>query len=183
MPSSEEVPVGSSLVCHLSTPCPFVQAIKVQVRVLRDGGAALTYVLSGDLGRLRTPPPGQPVRSDGLWRHTCFELFLGAAGSPAYREFNFAPSGGWAAYAFTGYRQGMAALPLAAPEISVRSLAGCLELDVVLPPDALPPGPGRRLGLSAVLEADNGTLSYWALAHPPGRPDFHHTDAFALELP
>jgi len=39
-----------------------------------------------------------------------------------------------------------------------------------------------RLGLSAVLEAHDGTRSYWALRHPPGQPDFHHPDAFAVTL-
>jgi hypothetical protein len=33
-----------------------------------------------------------------------------------------------------------------------------------------------------VIEAADGSLSYWALRHPPGKPDFHHRDAFALEL-
>ena len=39
-----------------------------------------------------------------------------------------------------------------------------------------------RLGLSAVIEATDGSLSYWALRHPPGKPDFHHIDAFDLQL-
>jgi hypothetical protein len=39
-----------------------------------------------------------------------------------------------------------------------------------------------RLGLSAVIESCNGSLSYWALRHPAGKPDFHHADAFALGL-
>jgi hypothetical protein len=39
------------------------------------------------------------------------------------------------------------------------------------------------LGLSAVIEEKDGTKSYWALAHPPGKPDFHHKDCFALTLP
>jgi hypothetical protein len=39
-----------------------------------------------------------------------------------------------------------------------------------------------QLALSAVVEDEQGLLSYWALKHPPGRPDFHHPDAFALEL-
>ena len=37
-------------------------------------------------------------------------------------------------------------------------------------------------GLSAVIEDPNGVLSYWALRHPPGKPDFHHPDTFALEI-
>jgi hypothetical protein len=39
-----------------------------------------------------------------------------------------------------------------------------------------------RLGLSAVIEENDGTISYWALKHLPGKPDFHHPDSFALEL-
>ena len=39
------------------------------------------------------------------------------------------------------------------------------------------------IGLSAVIEETDGTKSYWALRHPPGPPDFHHPDCFALELP
>ncbi len=39
-----------------------------------------------------------------------------------------------------------------------------------------------RLALSAVIEDSDGGLSYWALAHPRGKPDFHHADSFALTL-
>jgi hypothetical protein len=38
------------------------------------------------------------------------------------------------------------------------------------------------IGLAAVIEEKSGTLSYWALRHAPGKPDFHHPDAFALVL-
>jgi len=38
------------------------------------------------------------------------------------------------------------------------------------------------MGLSVVVEQEDGGLAYWALKHAPGRPDFHHRDAFALEL-
>ena len=37
-------------------------------------------------------------------------------------------------------------------------------------------GPGFRI------EDEAGALSYWALRHPPGKPDFHHPAGFALEL-
>ena len=36
--------------------------------------------------------------------------------------------------------------------------------------------------VSAVIEETDGTRSFWSLAHPPGKPDFHHRDSFALEL-
>ena len=39
-----------------------------------------------------------------------------------------------------------------------------------------------RLAVSAVMQSEQGVISYWALAHPPGKPDFHHRDGFALRL-
>ena len=39
-----------------------------------------------------------------------------------------------------------------------------------------------HLGLSAVIEAMDGTKSYWALAHAPGPPDFHNRDCFTARL-
>jgi len=35
---------------------------------------------------------------------------------------------------------------------------------------------------AAAIEDDRGRLSYWALEHPPGRPDFHHPESFTMEL-
>src|ERR1019366_4823177 len=39
-----------------------------------------------------------------------------------------------------------------------------------------------RIALAAVIEDENGRLSYWGLRHPPGKPDFHHPNGFALEV-
>jgi hypothetical protein len=47
---------------------------------------------------------------------------------------------------------------------------------------ALPGASALRLALSAVIEETDGHLSYWALAHPAERPDFHHRDGFVLAL-
>jgi hypothetical protein len=38
------------------------------------------------------------------------------------------------------------------------------------------------IALSAVIEDDAGTLSYWALKHPAGKPDFHDSEGFALAI-
>ena len=38
-------------------------------------------------------------------------------------------------------------------------------------------------GLTAVIETLDGAISYWALAHPAEKPDFHHPDSFILILP
>jgi hypothetical protein len=113
-----------------------------------------------------------------LWQHTCCELFVARAGEPGYREFNFSPSGEWAAYAFEGYREGGRSLDVPS-EIVVRQGAGRLELAASIP---FPETQKMLIGLSAVIEEESGALSYWALRHAPGKPDFHHAQAFALAL-
>jgi hypothetical protein len=101
---------------------------------------------------------------------------------PGYREFNFSPSSEWAVYAFRGYRDGEELEVELCPGIVVRRTGDRLELDAEIRLNWLPPGRSLRLGLSTVVEDADGVLSYWALRHPPGKPDFHHTDAFALQL-
>ena len=172
------------LVAHPSTPAG---GARVAARLERtaDGLLRIGYRLDGALDDLVVPPPGPGGRGDRLWEHTCCEAFLGLDGAPAYLELNFSPAGTWAAYAFASYRAGA---PLAldpAPSVTVRRSGAALELEALVDGRRLPGAYARaalRVGLSAVLEARAGMLSYWALRHPSGRPDFHHADAFALAL-
>jgi hypothetical protein len=158
------------------------------VRVGRPAPAhlVLDYELHADLAQVRFPevPPGAPVGpTDGLWRHTCLEVFVGHPAPGPYLEFNFAPSGQWAAYRFSGYRAGMAPLTgIRPPRIEVRTRPDQLLLsaDLELPRDV---AAGRlRLAVTAVVESAEGVLAYWAQRHAPGRPDFHHPHSFALEI-
>lgn len=145
------------------------------MQVRREGAALrLRYLLDGAIDRLRIPPARAPCRTDGLWRHTCFELFVRGNGSAGYREFNFSPSGEWAAYDFADYRGGMRAAAVAAPRIHVEATATTLRLETRL---GIADADGA-LALAAVIEHADARLSYWALAHPAGRPDFHHPDGF-----
>jgi hypothetical protein len=149
----------------------------VRVEPQRHGSRFLIrYTVDAPADRLVLPPPAAPRRTDGLWRSTCFELFLRAAGSE-YFEFNFSPSGQWAAYGFSGYREGMQPLPLDTPPvIEVRDDSGRFSLSVAL---SLPGAFPLRFGVSAIIEERSGATSYWALSHPPGKPDFHHACCFA----
>ncbi|HKA31865.1 MAG TPA: DOMON-like domain-containing protein [Candidatus Binatia bacterium] len=163
-------------------------ALAIETRALRTEAAiAFTYTLRGDLARLRIPPPLKPVRTDELWRHTCFEAFVSPAGARAYYEFNFAPSCEWAMYCFRDYRD-RAPLELeyvSAPRITVRRGTDLLQLDAIVEVHALAlldPAQPLKIGLAAVLEDETGAVGYWALRHPLGKPDFHHADNFALEL-
>lgn len=144
----------------------------------------LRYGVDGDVAALRIPAPSRtPARTDGLWQGTCFEAFVRADGA-GYGEYNFAPSGDWAAYRFTGYRAGMAPLAEGPAPSPASGAAGTLALEAVVDLGWLATNPGAplRLGLATVLRHANGEASYWALAHPPGKPDFHHATGFAIAL-
>ena len=175
-------PAPLNLACHPETPSRAIQGIEAVVDTSRAGILTLAFTLAGDIAGLRIPEPRSSRQADGLWRHTCFEVFVMAAGGPGYREFNFSPSGEWAVYTFHGYRDGAALEIGLTPGIVVRRTANRLELDAEIRQDFLLAGRLLRLGLSAVVEEADGGLSYWALRHPPGRPDFHHVDAFAYQL-
>ncbi|MBU6298531.1 MAG: DOMON-like domain-containing protein [Alphaproteobacteria bacterium] len=169
-----------TLKCHPDTRCDAVTRVEVEASRPRLGRLALRYIVSGEIAGLRLPRIAEPTRTDGLWKHACFEAFLRSTTGGAYDEFNFSPSTQWAAYRFEAYRSGVRAAEIAAPHIAVQSDAATFELQVLL---ELPGDAAWRLGLSAVIEETSGRLSYWALKHPPGKPDFHHSDCFALELP
>ncbi len=129
------------------------------------------------------PPFAGKGRADGLWKITCFELFLRPEGSPAYCEINLSPSERWNAYDFDGYRLGMAERPFPRePECTLRQGSSFAIFDAAIPTGGLPQA-GCAMNLCAVIEEEGGTISYWALAHPAGKPDFHDPACFAATLP
>lgn len=206
------------LVPHPDTPPTQIESILCSLSVDHPGQWVIDYIVGCPPDQLILPMSSTSDRTDGLWRTTCFEMFIRASGAPGYREFNFAPSGQWAAYRFDGYREGQHDFDVRAPAIftadqdqfnasMARQLADlgldqesidamlAVESDAVALP--LPSqfalsaqfddttltlqGPWD-IALSAVIEEKDGTKSYWALHHPPGAPDFHHPDCFALTL-
>ena len=175
------------LICHPATPAPAVRTIEIQVTLRTDGALVIDYRLWGDMARVLVPQHRPTEQADLLWEHTCFEAFIGTPVDNAYREFNFSPSGQWAAYAFSDYRQRVGDFkPASAPQIATRLFLGRLELQAILAPEALPDrGTALQIGLSAVIEGTDlidGSHSYWALHHPTERPDFHHRAGFTLRL-
>lgn len=168
---------------HQETKASGVRAI--EVRLSRAGVLALNYSMVGDLTRIRIPPATVPQRADGLWRHTCFEAFIGFDHDGGYYEFNFSPSGQWAVYYFRRYREPTPLEDVPAPEIAAQRMSDSLRIDAGIDVGMLARLNGNALtiALAAVVEDEEGVLSYWALRHPPGKPDFHHPDGFVFKLP
>lgn len=178
-----------ALVCHPTSPAPPSCQVRVRWAWTQTGDLALDYRLAAPRRALVIPPRQTPSRQDGLWRHSCCEAFIGVRGESGYREFNFSPSGEWACYAFADYR-----VPLAPPEVTRPDNAPhgrcqrhrhLWRLRARVPARLLPQEEGGHtlvLGLTAVVEALGGGLSYWALAHPAPVPDFHHPEGRLLVL-
>ncbi len=196
------------LVPHPNTPPRLVEAVQVQILGFDQQSLALEFSVRGRATLVFPGSSAKPGRMNELWKTTCFEAFLREAGAEHYAEFNFSPSGDWAAYQFERYREGMNDLvlrldpevivfePSGPPPTRVRAMLNRLIGRRPPPPD-LPddvhvsaefdPSPfltgSIRLNLTAVIEEVDGTKSYWALAHPDGPPDFHDPACFVLELP
>ena len=171
-----------SLQPHPDTPPDRVERVSVRLSVTDGDDALLEFVVTNALGMV-IPPLAAPLRADGLWRSTCFELFLRSPGDAAYWEFNLSPSGEWAVYKFDGYRELMSNHSVdIAPMIETRFAGDDFVIEADVDFGGLPAGP-LEIAISAVIEELDGTKSYWALAHPPGQPDFHHPTCFAATLP
>jgi hypothetical protein len=167
---------AAALKRHPGSRSSAIRSLRARIGRMPSGALAVRFVLDADLDRLRIPGRRPARFVDGLWRHTCFEVFLARKGSRAYREYNLAPSGEWAGYVFRKYRhKDNGEVP--APRTRIRRSRRGLQVDLKIKAQ------GRmRVGLSAVIQEKNGGISYWALRHPRGKPDFHHRRAFALEL-
>jgi hypothetical protein len=176
-----------ALRLHPESSCFAATHIEVDIAHSRGGYLVLSYFVTGKIHDMRVPPSAMAAaRTHELWRHTCFEAFIRAMPGAAYYEFNFAPSTHWAAYWFSSYRSGMrVATEIGSPRIAVQSEPGCYRLQASLKPDqlsGLPRDAAWHLGLCAVIEETSGRKSYWALAHPSGKADFHHPACFAHEI-
>ena len=163
-----------------------MRGLTASARIGGSGKLAVRFVLDAEMAQVVLPPLRPSVRTDELWRHTCFEVFVGLPDSEAYCELNFSPSTEWAMYGFVAYRRGMTPLEVRRPpRVAVRPMGRGLVLEAVTHLAELPmplPGSPLRAGAAAIIEEKDGRLTYWALTHPSALPDFHHRLGFVLQV-
>lgn len=161
--------------------------VEITATICRRGSElTVAFVMSGPLHMFSLPaaPIRSPQRLDNLWEASCFEFFIADAGSDNYCEVNISPSGNWNLYRFENYRQGrrqdenILELPCQiVTESNTLFLGTVLDLNLL----GLAEKP-VQVGACAVLKYADNTLSYWALAHPSSRPDFHNRQAFLVNF-
>lgn len=171
----------ATLVPHPDTPSSAVSQISVDI--VRAGNKfSLRYEARGAIEKLALPARATAERTDELWKHTCFEAFA-RCDNDRYYEFNLSPSTQWAAYSFDSYRNGMHNAAIPAPHIETCIDSDVFILNAMLDFSALALPDDCVFALTAIIEGADGAKSYWALAHAPGKPDFHHADGFTLHVP
>ena len=174
-------PQSVTLVRHPDSEASAITQVTVTVARYADT-ISFRFVARGDVSGVAVPSAKAFERCDELWKHTCFEAFIESVDDGSgYLEFNFSPSGQWAAYRFDGYREGMRDLdddPVRKMEFEATD--GSLVLEAVV----REPGKGVLiLGLSLIEEDREGRKAFWALAHhEDGPPDFHNPIAFDFPL-
>jgi hypothetical protein len=176
----------SCLIHHPDTTDAAIKNLFIGVKAsYQHGDLTLRYEILGNINNLLIPIAKKSEEAEGLWQHTCFEAFIAVEEDDAYHEFNFSPSGQWAAYAFDDYRVQKTWQAHDAHAIHCVYSEDQLVLTTVIKHGNLPDNPlnkSYRLSLTAVLETKQGNLSYWALFHPSGKPDFHRRNGFTLSF-
>lgn len=152
----------------------------------RNNLLTLHYSVSGRVEEILLPSLiASHSRRAELWKQTCFEFFLAKKGQPQYWEFNLSPSGDWNAYQMDAYRRvGFR------EETSVQRLqffmqqaTGMITLDAQVDLDSIiQQGDDIEVGITAIVQTNDGYETYWALTHPAPQADFHIRESFILEL-
>lgn len=151
-----------SFICSFDTKCDSYSPATFSI----------TYHLTGDLQWVRWPDEeGLQHFCDELWRHTCFEYFIGVENKSSYCEFNQSPNGNWACYEFSNYRSRIIKSNKYCASgfyISRDSHECYARLEV--------PSYSTHsffLGISTVIRDIDDQLHYFAHSHPDNAPDFH----------
>jgi len=163
--------------------------------VVKDTEILLSYRLKGPLEKLRIPQvkAGEvPHFGTELWKHSCFEFFIKPETDERYWEWNFSPDLSWGAFTFEGYRKSVGSQCGGAGIRSfqvIREKNDSLKVQVQLRPDnspwliwALMNRVPLKVSFTAVIEGQDGELSYWAVKHAGSKADFHLADSFSFEL-
>ena len=167
-----------SLILHPDCAPGPVDGLRAALLPTQDG-CTIRFVLRGQVERIILPPPSAAERADNLWQTTCCEIFWQKEGVAAYREFNLSPSSRWACYDFDDYRLNPRDGAVEAVAIQCHHTQDELILDAQITTQLPLPA---FVGLTAVVEIDDGTLQYWSLAFAKGKPDFHHADCRSLHI-
>lgn len=168
-------------------PAPQIPTISLSgILLLKNHVLTLHYLLTGNMDCVLLPPASPtPSRKDELWKGTCFECFLAVKDQPGYWEFNISSSGDWNVYRIDAYRRvgfrEETAISQLQLESHKESNGYSLDTSVGLTP-LFARGSELQVAVTAIIQTQDGSETYWALTHPAPQADFHLRESFILEL-
>jgi len=175
--------INWQLQCHTDHPAKDVEEIAISAELSKSGKIWLRYHIDGNLNSISLPDPKDPERTDNLWHTTCCELFISVPEETAYGEYNLSPSSQWAAYQFSDFRKDAADMEIPdVPEIHLDASETHLALEAEFTLPERFTNKTLQTSFSVIVEEMDGTKSFWAVTHPPGKPEFHHRDCFSVFL-
>lgn len=157
------------LMLHQTCDLGPIRSVTAQITPT-DVGCDAEFRLDGTIAGIKVPTHAASERMDNLWKTTCFEIFWQPIGGTYYREFNLSPSSRWACYDFDSFRENSQDAPVDAIAIACSHSDNELVLKASIASELPDPA---QVALNAIVEHNDGTLQFWALAFPPGKPEFH----------
>ncbi len=178
---------GSTFLLRPFTACSMAENLSITGSLARQPGSVLIeYLVEGALDRISwSRTSSNTGRCHELWRQTCFEVFFSSKDEEAYWEVNLCRNGCWNVYHFTNYRTGMREeRAIGQPLLRFVTDGDFLSLTCVLELHGLiDDSSDLEIGVSSVIQATDGSTSYWAIDHQGSVPDFHKRSSFCLGLP
>lgn len=143
---------------------------KWQITPMLDELQLTFHLPEQHLYRLHQERESNSGRQDGLWKSSCFELFL-ATGQESYREYNFCWDGSWQCYDFDSYRSPQ---PGRRPDVTSPRIQTSKDRLVVTIKEKM----SSRFNVAVILEDLGGELLYFSIKKYGDTPDFHHPQSF-----
>lgn len=168
------------------TPSQNSELLKIETEIyhLASDELLIEFRFLGPTERVRFPEPSATTsRRNGLWKHTCLEVFgtHDLLASTPYWEANCSTSGDWNAYSFSSYRADMAVSDNMTVELVQRE-ASFQEAFFRVRIKGAALQQTKHLGVTAVIEFMDDSRSYFALKHAGPQPDFHLKESFTISL-
>jgi len=147
---------------------------------------SIRYEIHGETDQIVFPAKSEsPLRKDDLWKATCFEFFIAIPNQPDYWEFNMSPSGNWNIYHMDAYRRiGFREEPIITQLLfEFKKSTGGYALDLLVDLDSIIQSRQvLQVGITAIIQTNDGNETYWALTHPGSQADFHLRESFIISL-
>ncbi len=171
----------------IPSPGPNIPNIAITGTIARQNSVlTLHYSLTGDMKKIFLPSrSAHPCRKDELWKRTCFEFFLAVKDQPQYWEFNLSPSGDWNVYRMDAYRRigFREETSIQRLQFEVEKSERLFTLEAAIDLSPIPHmEQDLEIGVTTIIQTQDGNETYWALVHPAPQADFHKRESFTLAL-